>query len=175
MNWTDDMIALLKEKWGTGLTTAEIGALLGVSKNSVIGKAHRLGLAKRLPGNLPEGSPLPKRRERAPKKGTVWAGLRQDGAAAAAAAGAVNGDGGRVVPLRRPVVKEAPAVKAEVVKGGVATRVTAPAPAPVSAGVLKCQWPMGDRDGGDFHFCGEVVEEGRPYCTRHCKKAYVRR
>lgn len=45
--WTDDRIAKLKKLWTDGLTTGEIGKRLGVSKNAVVGKAHRLGLKGR--------------------------------------------------------------------------------------------------------------------------------
>jgi GcrA cell cycle regulator len=45
--WTDEKITRLKKLWSEGLTTGEIGKRLGVSKNAVVGKAHRLGLKGR--------------------------------------------------------------------------------------------------------------------------------
>ena len=45
--WTDDRIAKLKKLWTEGLPTGEIGKRLGVSKNAVVGKAHRLSLKSR--------------------------------------------------------------------------------------------------------------------------------
>ncbi|GAA0568861.1 GcrA family cell cycle regulator [Caenispirillum bisanense] len=47
MVWNDERIELLKSLWAEGLTTGEIGKRLGVSKNAVVGKAHRLGLKGR--------------------------------------------------------------------------------------------------------------------------------
>lgn len=47
MVWTDERIEELKSLWSEGLTTGEIGKRLGVSKNAVVGKAHRLGLKGR--------------------------------------------------------------------------------------------------------------------------------
>jgi len=47
MVWTEERIELLEALWGEGLTTGEIGKRLGVSKNAVVGKAHRLGLKGR--------------------------------------------------------------------------------------------------------------------------------
>ena len=44
MVWTDEQVEELKRLWDQGLTTGEIGKALGVSKNSVVGKAHRLEL-----------------------------------------------------------------------------------------------------------------------------------
>ena len=45
--WTPERIAEITRLWDEGLTTAEIGKMVGVSKNSVVGKAHRLGLPAR--------------------------------------------------------------------------------------------------------------------------------
>jgi len=45
--WTDSRVEKLKKLWSGGLTTGEIGKRLGVSKNAVVGKAHRLGLKSR--------------------------------------------------------------------------------------------------------------------------------
>ncbi|MBQ3695800.1 MAG: global cell cycle regulator GcrA-like protein [Alphaproteobacteria bacterium] len=47
MVWTDDKIKNLKKLWLKGATTAEIAKKLGLSKNSVIGKVHRLNLENR--------------------------------------------------------------------------------------------------------------------------------
>ena len=47
MSWTSEKIDLLTKLWNDGLTTAKIGEELGVGKNAVVGKAHRLGLPKR--------------------------------------------------------------------------------------------------------------------------------
>ncbi len=42
--WTDTAISDLRRLWDEGHSTAEIGRRLGVSKNAVVGKAHRLDL-----------------------------------------------------------------------------------------------------------------------------------
>lgn len=47
MDWTTEQIAELTRLWSEGLTTSEIGKRLGISKNAVVGKAHRLHLAAR--------------------------------------------------------------------------------------------------------------------------------
>lgn len=36
-----------------------------------------------------------------------------------------------------------------------------------------CQWPIGDPRQPRFRFCNEPVVEGKPYCAKHCAKAYV--
>jgi len=47
VEWTPDRIKILIAHWEEGLPTSEIGRRLGVTKNSVVGKVHRLGLKKR--------------------------------------------------------------------------------------------------------------------------------
>jgi GcrA cell cycle regulator len=47
MVWTEDKIKKLKKLWQTGKPTAEIAKNLGMSKNSIIGKVHRLNLKER--------------------------------------------------------------------------------------------------------------------------------
>mgnify|MGYP001462577898 CR=1 FL=1 len=45
--WTPENIAALIALWEEGLTTSVMGARLGITKNAVVGKVHRLGLPKR--------------------------------------------------------------------------------------------------------------------------------
>jgi len=47
MSWNEDNVGRLKELWDQGLPTAQIGKLLGFTKNAVVGKAHRIGLERR--------------------------------------------------------------------------------------------------------------------------------
>ncbi|MFO0184726.1 MAG: GcrA family cell cycle regulator, partial [Alphaproteobacteria bacterium] len=42
MDWTQEAIERLRAFWAEGLSTAEIGRRMGISKNAVVGKAHRL-------------------------------------------------------------------------------------------------------------------------------------
>lgn len=57
MEWTEERVAMLKALWTQGRTASQIAEELGdVTRNAVIGKAHRLGL---------KGRPSPIRRERA--------------------------------------------------------------------------------------------------------------
>ena len=73
MSWTDERVSLLKKLWGEGKTAAEIASTLGgVTRNAVIGKAHRLKLSNRMspiqtnkkpkaPANTSTPPPAPKR------------------------------------------------------------------------------------------------------------------
>ena len=47
MVWTDDKIKKLKKMWSAGKPATEIAKTLGMSKNSIIGKVHRLNLPTR--------------------------------------------------------------------------------------------------------------------------------
>ena len=49
MSWTDEKVAKLKELWGKGNTASQIALILGgISRNAVIGKAHRLNLSAKI-------------------------------------------------------------------------------------------------------------------------------
>ncbi|MDH5489525.1 MAG: GcrA family cell cycle regulator [Rhodospirillaceae bacterium] len=59
--WTPDRIKTLIALWDEGHPTSEIGRRLGVTKNSVVGKVHRLGLKKRQsPIRQASSTPRPK-------------------------------------------------------------------------------------------------------------------
>lgn len=45
--WTEDRLTDLTRLWGEGLSITQIGLALGVSRNAVVGKVHRMGLPKR--------------------------------------------------------------------------------------------------------------------------------
>ena len=47
MPWNESNVERLRELWDQGLPTAQIGKLLGFTKNAVVGKAHRIGLERR--------------------------------------------------------------------------------------------------------------------------------
>ena len=49
MSWTEERVDKLKELWGKGQTASEIAKIIGgVSRNAVIGKAHRLNLSSKI-------------------------------------------------------------------------------------------------------------------------------
>lgn len=83
-DWTGDDLALLRREWGNGKSAGDIGAMLGRSRNSVIGKAFRLGLSAKTPASIA----LPTTKPRTKTKDVP----------AAAAAGGSNGDRKRPVP-----------------------------------------------------------------------------
>jgi GcrA cell cycle regulator len=105
MSWTDERIDRLKAMWADGSTASQIAEDLGgVSRNAVIGKAHRLGLESR-------PSPVKAGEEKAKKV---------KAAAAPAAA----------PPPKAATPKAAPAPKAETAAPPPPTRAAAPVRAP---------------------------------------------
>src|SRR5688500_16051891 len=75
MSWTDERIERLKKMWADGATASQIADELGgVSRNAVIGKAHRLGLDARpspvKPGEEKDKRPAakPASRDSAPRR-----------------------------------------------------------------------------------------------------------
>jgi GcrA cell cycle regulator len=152
MDWTDDRISELTKLWNEGLSTAEIGKLLGISKNAVVGKAHRLRLASR---------PSPIRRmairpatPRVPRatRNLAMSALPQTAA---------------MTPARQATPVAAPAAQPSPARA----RVEAP---PLQLSNQRCMWPVGHPGDGDFHFCGERALVGKPYCAAHCAVAYVK-
>ena len=49
MSWTEEKISKLKELWGKGKTASQIAEIIGgITRNAVIGKAHRLNLSAKI-------------------------------------------------------------------------------------------------------------------------------
>ena len=142
MEWTEQRIEVLRKLWGQGQTASQIAAILGgITRNAVIGKAHRLGLTGR-PSPIKReagASPQPRRRAAAPTARRL-PGSGQPGAAH-----------GQPLPQTHGVsgTQHAPVQRAEVHEP--ATR-EAPPPPPrqtsnrtaAQAGSRTCSWPMGD-------------------------------
>ena len=71
MEWSEDAIAQLRALWTEGHSTAEIGRRMGVTKNAVVGKAHRLKLSARPSPIRHERQAEPTPRAARPRKPTV--------------------------------------------------------------------------------------------------------
>ena len=114
MSWTDERIERLKSMWTNGSTASQIAEDLGgVSRNAVIGKAHRLGLESR-PSPVKPGEEKDKaKKAAAPKPGAVPAASAKPAPAArkteAPAAAAPAADGASADAPRGPGAKFPPA------------------------------------------------------------------
>lgn len=148
MNWTDERVEKLKKLWADGLSASHIAAELGgVSRNAVIGKAHRLNLAVRSKAGRPRTSDT----SRAP---------RAKSAASAQASSYVRDNS----PCGAAAQASAHA-RAVMVIAPVSLRLTL-----TELTEHTCKWPIGDPLKDDFSFCG--VQATHAYCSYHAKLAY---
>jgi GcrA cell cycle regulator len=174
MAWTDERIALLKQYWEEGRSASQIAELLseGLSRNAVIGKAHRLGLASR-PSPLKTGEPKgePKASRAEPRTAAPKPAAPRLAPAAPAPAPAQAEAPQRPAPA--PVAQ--PAAADPVPAASRAATTVRPKGGRVTLLDLNdriCKWPIGHPDEPDFHFCGKPVNPGFPYCGEHCLVAY---
>jgi GcrA cell cycle regulator len=193
MSWTEERIDRLKKMWQDGSTASQIADELGgVSRNAVIGKAHRLGLEARpspvKPGEEKEKpaaaapAPKPTPAERPAPKPAVAEGERaapaQPPARTPQRAQSDNiqyrsiGPGG--------FVRQGPGDQQAPIPPAPPRRLVPAKPSPEVADKTSlldlndriCKWPMGHPGEPDFHFCGNPSNPGFPYCVAHCGVAY---
>jgi len=205
MSWTDERIATLTKMWEGGATASQIAEELGgVSRNAVIGKAHRLGLKSRpspvkaneepkakapAPGKKKEARPA-KAKEKAPDPKPIAPGTAKPAAPAKPAAA----DETPSQPLPNPApdmpkivsvgpggfLRQGPGEQQAPIPPAPPRRLVPAKPSAEIAGKTSlldlsdkvCRWPMGHPGEPDFHFCGEPVNPGFPYCVDHCGRAY---
>jgi GcrA cell cycle regulator len=202
-SWPAKRIARLRVLWDEGHSTAKIGRRLGVTKNAVVGQAHRLDLPGR-PSPI-RRSGEPKSEHRRPSRPPIpRATLPPLASEQKPGAGRLDTAGSPVAP-RAPAPgsghSATPATKGatQAVTGGVTTgRVVTPpaAPRPPSAAaaphrvpvqhirevappargrVVECAWCLNDTGRPrDFRFCDAPSEPGRPFCAEHGVGAYQR-
>lgn len=146
--WNPERVEQLRNFVVAGLTCSQIAAEIGVTRNAVIGKIHRLGIG---PGRPMAGSgracPPLVRRPRLPSQ-------RQ---------------------ILRLICAEAPR-SADGAAIGVAPVDSAQRCSLLELAHGKCRWPVGDRAGNggatDFIFCGNEAVGGFSYCAAHARIAY---
>ncbi|WP_027444198.1 GcrA family cell cycle regulator [Erythrobacter cryptus] len=217
MGWTEERIATLRRLWESGSTASEIAAELGgVSRNAVIGKAHRLGLKARpspvkanekkkaaAPAKKPAASPArpaeepraeasasdtaPQRPAQRPAAPAPVAPPRSEPATAAPAQTPSQPIPGAQPETPRIVsvgpggfLRQGPGDQQAPIPPAPPRRLVPAKPSPEIADKTSlldlsdkvCRWPMGHPGEPDFHFCGEPVNPGFPYCVEHCGRAY---
>jgi GcrA cell cycle regulator len=204
MSWTDERIEKLKSMWEKGMTASQIADELGgVSRNAVIGKAHRLDLQSR-PSPVkahddgkvvPRKSSPPKAVKPAPQLGEVAVPRVEPPAARTQPAPFVAS-----IPIPVPVptsphaptgaqlrsigpggfLRQGPGDQAPPATPAPPRRLVPAKPSPEIAGKTSlldlndriCKWPLGHPGEPNFHFCGDKVNPGFPYCVAHCSHAY---
>lgn len=189
MDWNDEAIARLRALWDEGHSTAEIGRRMSVSKNAVVGKAHRLNLPARpspirrdVAGGAAARPPSP-RRVTGPTLPPL-SGAEAPGAGAPGAGAGADESPAEVVLMETapaPIVPEPapepPPVPAPVerIRAAPPSRVPVlrPVPQPRSRNV-SCCWPIGEPGTKSFRFCEADATQGKPYCLEHAQLAYVK-
>jgi GcrA cell cycle regulator len=158
MDWTLEAIDRLRDMWAQGLSTAEIGRRMGVSRHAITGKAHRLKLPMR---------PSPIRRDpAAPRPLTMGRRTTLPKIETAAVAGEAP-IGGRDTLTALGVING----QAALAEGPVTRPAAAPPP---FRRVTECCWPIGEPGTEEFQFCGKDSMSGKPYCAEHAGIAYVK-
>jgi GcrA cell cycle regulator len=162
MEWAEETIARLRTLWDEGLSTAEIGRRLGVSKNAVVGKAHRLDLPARPSPIRRDGSGGGAPRRSAPRRiaGSTLPPL--------SSTSPLSG-----LSSSPPVMPHLAVMSVKPVPAPPAARAAPPAPRPYGR-VVTCCWPLGEPGTRSFRFCDDPSEPGKPYCSDHVKLAYVK-
>jgi len=192
MSWTDERIDRLKALWSNGMTASQIADDLGgVSRNAVIGKAHRLGLQSR-PSPVKPNEPAPAAEPAAPspveeaeapqpEPEPVAAPEPQAPVAAEATPPTPQPPQPRIVSVGPGgFLRQGPGDQQSPIPPAPPRRLV---PAKPSAEVADktslldlnekiCKWPIGHPGEPDFHFCGTPANPGFPYCVQHCGVAY---
>jgi GcrA cell cycle regulator len=151
MSWNDERVETLKKLWAEGHSASQIAAELGgVTRNAVIGKVHRMGLAGRAKSPAAATARPRKPRSTANMMRIPRAAVRGNTALALAyelEADAEPEFAGNVIPIgqRRSLLE--------------LTEET-------------CRWPIGDPGTPDFFFCGGAALTSLPYCAYHSRLAY---
>jgi GcrA cell cycle regulator len=141
--WTAERIEQLRHHVVTGLTCSEIAAEIGVSRNAVIGKIHRLGLSTGRPAGAPAQSCPPRAsRPRAPSQRRLLQLVCLQ-----------TPDGGAPIALGARVESVHPCALTELAE-------------------RTCRWPLGDPMSANFAYCGNEAFNGFTYCVGHARMAY---
>ncbi len=188
MAWTDERIELLRKSWEAGMTASQIAEVLaeGVSRNAVIGKAHRLGLQPR-PSPVKAGEVVLLAAGEMLVVDAVEVETAEGGAIAGAAASDQADAAGRqgdnpaeVAASEASQGNEATSTAAAPAFAAVPRKPSRPAAAPrkparttlLDLSEKICKWPIGHPGEADFHFCGKPSQASFPYCSEHCAIAY---
>lgn len=199
MSWTDERIEKLTKMWESGSTASQIADELGgVSRNAVIGKAHRLGLkarpspVKEKPVKPAAAKPAPKAKIEVPPRPRVEAAPRpaapvqparpaQAPQPSAPAPQHASNSQPRIVSVGPGgFLRQGPGDQQPPIPPAPPRRLVPAKPSPEIADKTSlldlndriCRWPMGHPGEPDFHFCGDKVNPGFPYCVEHCGRAY---
>ena len=189
--WDSGMLKKLKSLVGKGLSTSEMGKKLGMSKNAVIGKLNRLGwnsktivestknktvgkTAVKKEKKVVVAKKEPVKKEKVGAKKTVKPAIvekKQTSKKTVAADSKTTTKAKTKASVAKlPEIK--PASKKNKKDLALHELLIQHALQMANLKPNQCRWPIGDPDSDNFHFCGETVFAGKPYCYEHCRQAY---
>ena len=187
MEWNDETIGRLRTLWDEGLSTAEIGRRLGVSKNAVVGKAHRMTLPARPSPIRRDGSgparPAAPRRVTGPTLPPLPASCVETPGIRPAAPPIAARNPDPASPSVRASVAAAPTgasdasprIEMAALSGTDAAELSPIRVVPAASGRHSaCCWPLGEPGTRSFRFCDATSLPGKPYCGEHAQIAYVK-
>ena len=183
--WDNTALKKLKALTGKGLSTSEIGKRLGMSKNAIVGKLNRLGWNAKAGGASVAGTSEKKTaavskkteevvEKRATKKVATKAVKEEKKVVVkkVAAKAETKPVKAKVEPKKAEEKTSARSTKVSAKDLAVHQRIVQHSLEMANLKPNQCRWPIGDPDSEHFHFCGETVFVGKPYCYEHCKQAY---
>jgi GcrA cell cycle regulator len=154
MVWTDEAVEELKKMWDKGMTTGQIAKVLNVTKNSIIGKVHRLCLTAR-PSPIKKTA-NPDAEKKTPKAAKTCKKASQS-----------------KQPAEKPSKEPKKATIEEIAKPASVVIEETNIPL-VKLDNHTCRWPIGDPRDEEFCFCGKRIRTGQTYCEEHAAVAYVK-
>jgi GcrA cell cycle regulator len=163
MSWTDERVEMLRHLWLDGKSASQISAQLGmgVTRNAVIGKVHRLGLSGRTKSSAPAAPRIRQRSAPVHRPSTINrpSGMSHGGGHAVRGNTALAFNAEHLMEMQ-PVVYDDVVVP-------ISPRVTI-----VELKEAMCRWPLGDPTSPEFRYCGSQSQGTGPYCAHHGKMAY---
>lgn len=157
-SWTDQRVEQLKMLWADGLSASQIAKQLGITRNAVIGKVHRLKLPGRI-SPIPHTPRVPRRKGAQSEYNKLHAVLRRK-VGAQEARRMVSEQIERDSRHIRTFTCDQDIPLAQRCQLLDFTRNT-------------CRWPVGNPQDADFFFCGGA-SHGETYCAAHSRLAYNR-
>lgn len=166
MIWSQERIADLKQRWAAKENARQIGAAIGMSRNAVLGKIHRLGLSERI-----NRKPV-HRVEHADKVRSRNCGAVKEALKAARAREQKIAARGNQSPLKNVMLARARAMGELPACDAVELpqeQITHALVALLDLEPHHCRWPI-EQDGTTM-FCGADKHAGA-YCEAHARIAY---
>lgn len=168
MVWTEETVEELKKMWDRGMTTGQIAKALGVTKNSIIGKVHRLCLTAR-------PSPIKKSKPDSEKKSDTSTKSNTDVKKKKTSKAEAKSKSEAKTKVKSTTKKDEKKVAENVKEPDVIEPVKEELNIPlIKLDNHTCRWPLGDPRDDDFCFCGKRIKTSQTYCDEHSAIAYVR-